>query len=420
MLRLAYSAVLILFLPVILLRLWWRGKANPAYRQRVKERLGFYDLAHSSKRLWVHAVSVGEVNVAVPLIKRIKQQWPDYEILVTTTTPTGADQVTKSLDGQVIHRYLPYDIPCLVNRALNQVKPDMLIVMETEIWPNLIHLAKQRNTPVIYLNMRLSKKSFPGYQKIRSLIAPQLTKVNAIAAQTDDDANRVINLGADAEKVEVFGSIKFDVNLSDGVLERGQQLRRQLGESRLVWIAASTHSGEDEQVLSAHKNILEQNENALLILVPRHPERFESVFELANKQFKTCKRTQSLSDVSGYQVYIGDTMGELFVLYAASDVCFVGGSLVPHGGQNILEPWLAGKPVIVGPHTFNFARTIKQALQASALILVDSQDQLAESVIKLSESRAERDELVNNAQQLLEKNKGALDASMRLLAKYLG
>ena len=419
MLRLVYSAVLILFLPVILLRLWWRGKANPAYRLRVKERLGFYSLTQKPNRLWLHAVSVGEVNVAVPLIKRIKQRWPQYEIVVTTITPTGAEQVEKSLADHVIHRYIPYDIPCLIKRALNQVKPNAVIIMETEIWPNLIHCAKCKNIPVVYMNMRLSQKSFPGYKKIRSLIAPQLTKVDAIAAQTDDDAKRVINLGADAKKVQVLGSIKFDVTLPQGVIERGQQLRQQLGESRPVWIAASTHSGEDEQILSAHKKILEQHNDALLILVPRHPERFENVFELASKQFKTCKRTESLSDISRYQVYIGDTMGELFDLYAASDICFVGGSLVPHGGQNILEPWLVGKPVVVGPHTFNFARTIEQALELKAIKKVDSADQLAQSVAQLFESQSQTDLLVKNAQQLLENNKGALDASMQLLEKYL-
>ena len=419
MLRLVYSAVLILFLPIILLRLWWRGKANPAYRLRVKERLGFYSLTQKTNRLWLHAVSVGEVNVAVPLIKRIKQKWPQYEIVVTTITPTGADQVEKSLADHVIHRYIPYDIPCLIKRALNQVKPNAVIIMETEIWPNLIHCAKCKNIPVVYMNMRLSQKSFPGYKKIRSLIAPQLTKVDAIAAQTDDDAKRVINLGADAKKVQVLGSIKFDVTLPEGVIERGRKLRQQLGESRVVWIAASTHSGEDEQILSAHKKVLEQHNDALLILVPRHPERFENVFELAGKQFKTCKRTESLSDISRYQVYIGDTMGELFDLYAASDICFVGGSLVPHGGQNILEPWLVGKPVVVGPHTFNFARTIEQALEVKAIKKVDSADQLAQSVAQLFESQSQTDVLVKNAQQLLENNKGALDASMQLLEKYL-
>ncbi len=418
--RIAYSIALTFALPFILLRLWWRGKANPAYRSRVSERLGLYSLKPGPKRLWVHAVSVGEVNVATPLIKEILKRWPEYEIVVTTITPTGADQVLKQLNNQVIHRYIPYDIPCLVNRAIDQVEPDALIVMETEIWPNLIHAMHKKGIPVIYLNMRLSDKSFPGYQKIHRLIAPQLAKVGAIAAQTDEDAKRVVALGADADAVNVFGSIKFDVVLPEGVFERGQKLREKIGASRKVWIAASTHKGEDEQVLVAHSAVLENFPNALLILVPRHPERFDDVFRLAERQFKTSRRTESPVDIGDQQVFIGDTMGELFDFYIASDVCFVGGSLVPHGGQNILEPWLVGKPVIVGPHTFNFARTIEQALEVQALIQIDSAHQLAESVKQLFESQSLSEAQVKNAQQLLEKNKGALDKSIRLLESFFG
>ncbi len=417
--RIAYSIVLTLALPIILARLWWRGIANPAYRSRINERLGFYSMQPVTRRIWLHAVSVGEVNVAIPLIRKIIERWPEYEILITTITPTGADQVTRQLGDAVIHRYIPYDIPFLVNRALNQIKPDILIVMETEIWPNLINAVDRDNIPIIYLNMRLSNKSFPGYKKIRTLIAPELAKVDAIGAQTDADAERVIALGAKPDVVTIQGNIKFDVKLPDGVLQRGQKLKKQIGISRKVWIAASTHNGEDEQLLTAHSQLLQQHPDALLILVPRHPERFDSVFELAGNSFKSCRRTQAPVDISDYQVYVGDTMGELFDLYAASDVCFVGGSLVPHGGQNMLEPWLLGRPVIVGPHTFNFARTIEQALKQQALLQVDSATQLAQSVSKLFESKSQSDELVTNAQQLLERNKGALDASMRVLERYL-
>ena len=417
--RIAYSIALTILLPVILLRLWWRGKANPAYRWRINERLGEYSLKPGDKRLWVHAVSVGEVNVATPLIREILKLWPQYEIIVTTTTPTGADQVVKQLGEQVIHRYIPYDIPVLINRAVNQVKPDALIVMETEIWPNLINSLNKMGVPIIYMNMRISEKSFPGYQKIRRLIAPQLAKVNAIAAQSQNDAERVIALGADAEIVDVLGSIKFDVTLPEGVIGRGLQLREQIGASRKIWIAASTHNGEDEQILSAHSSLLDKYPNAILILVPRHPERFSSVFELGAKQFKTCKRTQSPADMNNIQVYIGDTMGELFDFYSASDVCFVGGSLVPHGGQNILEPWLVGKPVIVGPHTFNFAKTIEQALESKALLQVNSSDELTMALLELFDSQISREKLVVNARELLNKNKGALAKSVKLLERYL-
>jgi len=417
--RVGYSIVLTLLLPFVLLRLWWRGKANPAYRRRIGERLGTYSLQGGPKRLWLHAVSVGEVNAATPVIKQILKRWPEYEILITTTTPTGADQVVKQLADQVTHRYIPYDIPWLVNRAIDQVMPDALIVMETEIWPNLINSMNKKAIPIIFLNMRVSEKSFPGYQKIRRLIGPQLAKIDAIAAQTDEDAKRIIALGGNDDVVNVFGNIKFDIDLPAGVIDRGQKLRGQLGHDRPVWIAASTHKGEDEQVLAAHSEVLKKYAQTLLILVPRHPERFDRVFELASEQFNTCRRTDSLAELHDNQVYLGDTMGELFDLYAASDVCFVGGSLVSHGGQNILEPWLVNKPVLVGPSTFNFARTIDQALHNNALIQVNSVPQLVKAVVELLESEEQRNQQIANASQLLNQNKGALDKSMNLLEKYL-
>ena len=417
--RWLYTLILSLLLPFILIRLWWRGNANPDYRLRIKERLGYFDLKPNAKRLWLHAVSVGEVNAAVPLIKALHHSLPEYEIVVTTMTPTGAQTVKKHFPKTVIHRYVPYDLPWLVNRALDQVTPSCLIVMETEIWPNWITAARDRHIPVIYMSLRLSDKSFSGYQKIRALIAPALNRVNAIAAQTQKDADRVVALGAIKENVKVFGNIKYDASLADDVLLKGQQLRQRLGKSRLVWIGASTHTGEDEQLLSAHKKILQTANQALLILVPRHPERFDQVFDLCQQQFNTQRRTQELDRFEQVQVYLGDTMGELLTLYAASDICFVGGSLVERGGQNVLEPWLIERPVIVGPHMFNFSRITEQALDQKALIQVTSAAQLADTVIQLADSRSMQTELVTNATGLLNQNKGALKASMELLKHYL-
>lgn len=417
--RFLYTTLLVILLPFVLLRLWWRGRANPAYRSRVSERLGDYDLRPAVKRLWIHAVSVGEVNAAVPLVREIKTSWPDYQIVLTTMTPTGADQVEKSLGNSVIHRYLAYDIPWLIDRAMAQCQPDAVIIMETEIWPNWIYAAARRGIPVIYLSLRLSDKSFSGYQRIRSLIAPALDKVTLVGAQTEADARRIIALGAHSGIVSVTGNIKYDAVLADGVLQAGQHLRCTLGDSRPVWIAASTHDNEDEQVLDAHARVLSGFPDALLILVPRHPERFGRVFEIAQHRFNTHRRTQPETDFSDVQVYLGDTMGELLALYAASDICFVGGSLVAHGGQNVLEPWLVGKPVIVGPHMHNFARITAQGLDHQALIQVTSAQQLAERVITLLHNPPMSESLVTNAGMLLEKNRGALNASIKLVSRYL-
>ena len=417
--RLIYTLLLALLLPFVLIRLWWRGKSNPAYRLRISERLGDFKLEAGPKRLWIHAVSVGEVNAAVPLIRQIQEIKPDYEVVMTTMTPTGADQAIKQLGKAIIHRYVPYDIPWLINRALDQCLPDALIIMETEIWPNWIYAADQRNIPIIYMSLRLSDKSFSGYQKIRSLVAPALSKVTLVAAQTDADAQRIIELGANPKIVNVSGNIKYDAVLAGGVLAAGEALRQKLGQTRLVWIAASTHDNEDEQVLEAHSSVLSIYADALLIIVPRHPERFDKVFELCQQQFKTHRRTAGEADLSATQVYVGDTMGELLTLYAASDICFVGGSLVAHGGQNVLEPWLIGKPVIVGPHMFNFSRITAQGLANNALIQVSTATGLAQKIIELSQSDSLSNQLIDNAALLLEQNKGALKKSVKLLKDYL-
>ncbi len=417
--RLIYTLLLILLLPFVLIRLWWRGKSNPAYRLRISERLGDFKLKPGNRRLWVHAVSVGEVNAAVPLVRKIMQAWPEYEIVLTTMTPTGADQVKKQFANTVVHRYVPYDIPWLTGRALDQCLPDALIIIETEIWPNWIHSADKRNIPVIYMSLRLSDKSFSGYRKIRGLVAPALAKVRMIAAQTETDARRIVELGADPQIVNVTGNIKYDAELADGVLQAGEALRGKIGESRLVWIAASTHDNEDEQVLQAHARVLSSFPESLLIIVPRHPERFDRVFNLCAQQFRSRRRTQGDHDLSLIQVYVGDTMGELLNLYAASDICFVGGSLVAHGGQNVLEPMLIGRPVIVGPHMFNFSRITAQGLEHNALMQVSSADQLAQKIIELTNNQTLRKQLVENARILLQSNKGALNGSIKLLQNYI-
>ena len=420
--RLIYTLLLTLLLPFVLIRLWWRGKSNPAYRLRISERLGDFKLQagpDAPRRFWIHAVSVGEVNAAVPLIQQIQAIRPGCEIVVTTMTPTGADQVNKQLGNSVVHRYVPYDIPCLINRALDQCQPVALIIMETEIWPNWIFAADKRDIPVIYMSLRLSDKSFSGYKKIRSLIAPALSRVKLIAAQTDTDAQRIIALGANPNIVNVPGNIKYDAVLAQGVAQAGQALRQKIGESRLVWIAASTHDNEDEQVLEAHAKVCGGFPDALLIIVPRHPERFDRVFELCQQQFNSHRRTAGDVDYSAVQVYVGDTMGELLTLYAASDICFVGGSLVAHGGQNVLEPWLIGRPVIVGPHMFNFSRITAQGLDHNALIQVSSASALGRSIIELARTDSLSNQLVENATMLLKQNKGALEKSLKLLEDYL-
>ncbi|HDY7717659.1 lipid IV(A) 3-deoxy-D-manno-octulosonic acid transferase [Vibrio vulnificus] len=408
--RLLYTLLLALAAPLLLFGLY-RSKPNkPKFGQRWKEHFGITPkLDGQNQPLWIHAVSVGESLAAIPLIKAIKEKTPDQVIVVTTTTSTGAEQIAK-LGNLVEHRYMPIDFAFAVRGFLKAINPAKMLIIETELWPNTLATVHKANIPIIVVNARLSEKSQQNYAKVQSLfnlIHPCLSKV---LCQSQADVDRFAKLGVPTIKLCVTGSIKFDIHISDEIKRQGVELRTLLGQQRPVWIAASTHKGEDEQVLDAHRQVLETHPNALLILVPRHPERFDSVFELCQTQgFETVRRTQANTIADSTQVYLGDTMGEMLILLGAADVCFMGGSLVGDkvGGHNVLEPAALGVPVITGPSCYNFKEITIALEQAKGIIVAESSLLGRKTQLLLSNSN-EQTRMADAALKVVQKNQGAL------------
>lgn len=419
--RYLYSLLMYIFLPLIFLRLYWKSLKLPAYRERLGERRGYYPFRLDSC-LWVHAVSMGEVIAAVPLIKELKQLYPDTPLLVTTMTPTGAQQVKQRFGNDVIHAYIPYDYPGAVSRFFKNMNPRIAIIIETELWPNLVAACKKRSIPICLLNARLSEKSARGYRRISWLVKPMLAKINAIAVHAKADADRFIALGAKKENVSISGSIKYDMNVPAGLVEKSALLREELGRDRFVWIAASTHEGEDEVILSAHEKLLTKNPRALLILVPRHPERFDKVETMCSKSFETLRRSDKDSLAAfgkKVKIYLGDTMGELLLLYGAADVAFVGGSLIKRGGHNLLEPAALSKPVLSGPHVFNFAEISEQLKAGGALVTVTDAVSLASSLAYLSQHPEKCAQYGAAAKKVVDANRGALMKQLAVVHSLL-
>ncbi|ELI9681842.1 lipid IV(A) 3-deoxy-D-manno-octulosonic acid transferase [Vibrio vulnificus] len=412
--RWLYTLLLALAAPLLLFGLY-RSKPNkPKFGKRWKEHFGITPtLDGQNQPLWIHAVSVGESLAAIPLIKAIKEKTPDQVIVVTTTTSTGAEQIAK-LGNLVEHRYMPIDFAFAVRGFLKAINPAKMLIIETELWPNTLATVHKANIPIIVVNARLSEKSQQNYAKVQplfNLIHPCLGKV---LCQSQADADRFAKLGIPTNKLCVTGSIKFDIHISDEIKHQGAELRTLLGQQRPVWIAASTHRGEDEQVLDAHRQVLETHPNALLILVPRHPERFDSVFELCQTQgFETVRRTQANTIADSTQVYLGDTMGEMLLLLGAADVCFMGGSLVGDkvGGHNVLEPAALGVPVIIGPSYYNF-KEITEELLAENCISVNTADTLPTSLGELFDDPDHREKLITNASKVVKRNQGSLQHTM--------
>jgi len=418
--RLVYTALLYLLAPLVLARLWWRGRANPAYRQRWKERFGVIAPMASGPVIWVHAVSVGEAQAAQPLVKRLLEEYPDHRILVTTTTPTGADQVRRLFGSDVLHLYFPYDLPPVVRRYLAAVRPRLLLIMETEIWPNLLAACEKRGIPVLLLNARLSERSAGRYRRMGGLARQSLRRLSHIAVQTSAEAGRFAELGAPRDRLLQTGSLKFDIRLPASVVEQAEVLRLSWGLDRAMWVAASTHEGEDQQVLAAHSRLLERLPDALLVLVPRHPERFDTVADLvAAGGFRYLRRSTDGAGDPSIQVYLADTMGELPVFLAAADVAFVGGSLVGVGGHNVLEPAALGVPVVFGPHMFNFAAIADLFLAAGAARQVTDSDELAAVLLAWLGDAGIRAAVGDAGRQLVEANRGALERTLELVRRVL-
>jgi len=417
--RLFYTLLLYLSLPALLLRLLWRSIKAPAYRRRWAERFGCFKPPAVEGGLWIHAVSVGEVQAAEPLIRRLLERHPNLPLVITTTTPTGSERVRTLFPDSVMHVYFPYDIPLAISGFLQRVRPRVLLMVETEVWPNLLAQCKREGISTILANGRMSESSARGYTRLGAFSRETFSHISLVAAQTQADAERFIGLGVAPALVQVTGSIKFDIRLPASLLEQAAVVRRNWG-GRPVWLAASTHEGEDELVLAAHRRILHNHAHALLVLVPRHPERFERVASLCRKGgFSLARR--SIGEVASLDtdVFLGDTMGELTLLIGATDVAFVGGSLVPVGGHNVLEPAALGVPILFGPHMFNFSLISKMMLEAGAAIQVEGSEQLALRVSDWLGDASMRAESGERGRQLVAENRGALNRLYELIEKQL-
>ncbi|MCG7904775.1 MAG: lipid IV(A) 3-deoxy-D-manno-octulosonic acid transferase [Candidatus Thiodiazotropha weberae] len=418
--RYLYTLLLMLLTPLYPLRLFWRARKAPAYRERWLERFGVFDPPEGQDGIWIHAVSVGEVQAIAPLVGRLLDRYPEHPLLITTTTPTGADRVKALFGNDVAHRYAPVDLPWVVQRYLQAYRPRLLILVETEIWPNLIYHAKREKIPTLLANARMSVRSARGYHKLAGLTRQALRNLTLIAPHAEADAERFHTLGARPEQLEVIGSIKYDIHLPGSLLERADVLRREWGAARPVWIAASTHEGEDELLLQAHMEVRRHVGDALLVLVPRHPERFERVAQLVEESgFSLVRRSQQIPCDEETGVFLGDTMGELTLFIGASDAAFIGGSLVPHGGHNILEAAAQGVAVVFGPHMFNFNEIKALFMQQQAAVEVASTEALAEQITQWLSDASERSRIGEAGRELVDKNRGALDRLTRLIEQLL-
>lgn len=419
-LRAGYSFVLYLLVPWVLLRLAWLGMRNPGYWRRWRERFGRVPVAYAGRRpVWIHAVSVGEVQVARALVERLRELRPGLDLLVTTTTPTGADLLAQTLGSSVRHLYFPYDLPHVIRRYLERIQPALVMLIETEIWPNLIAACGDRDIPVLLINGRLSARSYAGYRLGGELVRSAVAGLRGIAAQTAEDARRLVKLGAASAGVTVTGSIKFDARIPASLREQAEPLRRSLGVNRPVLIAASTHGGEEEQLLSAFARIRSTRPDALLLLVPRHPERGDAVAALVRARgLRCCRRSEGAINV-GADVFLGDTLGELALFYAAADVAFVGGSLVPVGGHNLLEPAALGIPVLTGPHVFNFGEIVTLLERGGAVTLVRNAEELADRVSALFGDATRRIQAGEAGRAVVRANRGATQRVLEVVSPWL-
>lgn len=427
MARRLYTLLFYLLLPFILLRLMYhRAFRAPAYRSRIAERFGFFTAPDLRGCIWLHSVSVGETIAAAPLVKGLQQQYSNIPVVVTTMTPTGSAQVRALFGDGVFHVYAPYDLPGAVSRFLQRVQPRLLIIMETELWPNTVHYCYQKKIPVVLANARLSEKSARGYQGFAALTQPMLKQLSCVVVQAEADKNRFLSLGLPNAAVQVSGSIKFDVCISAELQQRGSELKTQWNDagSRQIVLAASTHEGEDALLLNAFHGLRERFPNLLLVLVPRHPERFDQVARLAEQQgFITRRYSNEAVPAASTEVFIGDAVGELMLWYGCADLVFIGGSLVNRGGHNMLEPAAWGLPIVIGPSVFNFQSIAELLLTQQALVQLSGfaqlDEQLSEQIALLLTDEQRRQTLSANALRVVADNRGALARLLGVVARYI-
>lgn len=420
--RILYILLVSLIQPFLVTRLLLRSIKMPAYRKRISERYAmqppFKPAGLEKKRIWIHAVSVGEVSAASALVKELLLINPHQQVIITTTTPTGSDHARLLFGENVIHFYAPYDTYGSITRFVTKFEPSILILMETELWPNMIHICSKRGVKVAVVNGRLSDRSYKKYKKWTWLVTPMLKNIDIFITQTESDAKNFITLDADPNKVHVVGNLKFDVSQLDSNKEVPSEFNLLSNTNRQVLIAASTRKGEEEKVLNAFRFVLEKVPSVILILVPRHPERFAEVAKLVSDLgFKFLRRSEGEESDDSIQVYLGDSMGELLTYYRFADVAFVGGSLVDTGCQNVLEPAALGLPILVGPSQYNFVEICSELEKASALKTVNNTEELQSAFIELLNDTARCAEMGKNGKNFVQKRQNVVSSTLRTLDK---
>ena len=411
-----YTILLYLLTPFILLRLYWKGRRLPAYRQRIGERFSLGKIASPEVDVWLHAVSLGEVVAATPLIDALLTK--QLRVLVTTMTPTGSQQVMTRFGQRVAHQYIPYDLPCALRRFFNTINAKVGVIMETELWPNLIDQAIKAHVPLLLINARISDKAFQSYEKARFFFKPVLAQFMDIFAQSEADAQRFITLGAPADRVHALGNMKFDLQIQVSNSACFEQLKTTWGAQRPVLMAASTHDDEENQLLTRLTQLKTAIPDLILLIAPRHPERFKTVYELSQRQgFETGLRSHPETINTAVDVVILDSLGELLGFYQISDYAFVGGSLVPIGGHNVLEPIAMQVPVFCGPFMQNSKSICADLCTAGALQLVDDVDALCKAITTMYRDSALRVRQVNNATAVLEANRGSVERCLDAILK---
>ncbi len=412
-----YSVLFYLLLPFMLLRLWWRGRVAPGYRQGVGARLGFMGNLHFKQRpLWIHAVSVGETIAIAPFVERFLAENPNIPVVMTSMTPTGAARAKDIFGERITHLFCPYDLPCAMTRFVKAINPCGLLVVETELWPNMIATCARKQIPIVIANARLSVRSAKGYRRFKKLAESMLSKLSLLVAQHQDDADRFVELGLPEERCIVSGSIKFDITVPSQILDQGEKLRAQLGD-RPTLILASSHEGEERLFLDLLVDMKEQCPNLLVMLVPRHPERFTAVWQLCHEYSQRVVRCSDDDSVSNdCDIYLGDTMGQLMRFYAAADIAVMGGSFIKVGGHNPVEPACLGLPVVMGPYHYNFQAISEQMQKSGGMVIVDSKDELKTQLLSLLSNPNEALKIGEKAALFAASQRGALE---RLYAEVL-
>ena len=419
MLRLFYTVSFYFLTPFLLLRTLLRAIRVGQHGSRWYQRFGFIPKISSHRQVvWIHCVSVGETLAAVPLIKKIQTDYPDRILVVTTTTLTGSERVKSIFSDDVYHVYAPYDLPCAVRCFLKQTHPSLVIIMETELWPNMIHYCSHGNIPVVIANARMSNKSLKGYKRFPRFTESMLKKISYVVAQYDNDGKNFLELGLPESKLMIAGNIKFDSSLESDLVKKASKLKAHWSHAgqRKIFLAASTHFGEDEIILEAYKQIKITHPDLLLIIVPRHPERFNSVAELLSRhKLSFVRRSTNPKITISDQILLGDTMGELILFYGLCDVTFVGGSLVPVGGHSLIEPAIWGAPIISGPFLHNFLDVSKLLRNAEGMSICEDSTSIATTVSEILKDTNKSKRMGNAAKLIADSNRGALEKITKVI-----